>query len=121
MCFNEATWRFRQYRKHQTPPSYRDSPRAEIDALTLNADSLYYPGCSQREIEEMVLTSGNYVRSPKPKTVYKVNEFPADIGASNGQPSRWVKVESTNGEFHGRPIAEEEYRRFMTRIITCCN
>ena len=88
--------------------------------MTRNSDSRYYPQCQQRDIEESVLREGTYVRSPKPNTIYKVHEFPSDIGASNGQPSRWVKVESTNGEFHGRPIAEIEYRRFMNRIVPCC-
>ncbi len=121
MCFDEANWKFKQYLKHHTPPAYRDRPLAEIDAMTRNSDSRYYPQCQQRDIEESVLREGTYVRSPKPNTVYKVNEFPSDIGASNGQPSRWVKVESTSGEFHGRPIAESEYRKFMNHTIACCN
>ena len=121
MCFDETAWKFKQYPKHHTPRAYRDRPLAEIDAMTRNSDSRYYPQCQQRDIEESVLREGSYVRSPKANTVYKVNEFPSDIGASNGQPSRWVKVESTNSEFHGRPIAESEYRKFMNHVIPCCS
>ena len=120
MCFNEKTWRFKRYPKHVTPAVYRDRPISDIDTITKNSDSLYYPQHDPKTIEETVLREGEYVRSPKSQTVYKVNEFDSVVGASKGLPSKWVKVESTNGEFHGRPIAEDEYRRFKTRIIPCC-
>jgi len=83
------------------PLKHRDSPRDEITALTTRARSLYYPNNDPKDIEDNVLRNGTYVASPKVNTVYKVGEFPSDIGASNGQPSKWVKVESTSGTYHG--------------------
>lgn len=120
MCFAQNTWKFKDYPKHHSPPAYRDLPVSDIDAMTQNADSRYYPTSDQRSVEDVVLRDGTYARTAKPNTIYKVNEFPMDVGASDGRPSRWVKVESTNGEYHGRPISEQEYRKLMNRVIPCC-
>jgi hypothetical protein len=120
VCIDQAGWRFRPYPKHETPPSFRDKDLAEIDRLTVNADSRYYPQHQPSELEAQVVGIGLYVYSPKRHTIYKVLEFAAHIGASKGTPSRWVKVEVTNGEYHGRPITSEEYARFVGSQIPCC-
>lgn len=121
MCFNETTWRWVNYRKHKVPPSLRGAAKSEIDRNTANGrDSLYYMEVDQRAIETAVAQRGNYVESAKVATVLKVMEFPNFVGASEGQPSRWVQVEHTSGEFHGRPIAENAFNRKMKRPTTCC-
>ena len=120
MCFDETAWQHKPYRKHHTPPSYRDKSHPEINAITRNADSRYYPERDSRTVEEQVLRNGTYVRCLKPNTVYKVHEFPSDVGASDGESSKWVKVECTKAEYHGRPISEAEYRKHITRTIPCC-
>src|SRR5438876_3442994 len=119
MCFDQTKWKVKPYYKHHTPPSYRNRSHQEIAAITTNSDSRYYPECEPRMVEEQVLRQGTYVICRKPKTIYKVHEFPSQIGASNGSPSRWVKVECTNAEYHGRPISEEEYRKHMAQPIPC--
>src|SRR5438270_2095321 len=106
MCFSEKTWKFMPYPKHRAPLKARERPLSEIHQLTVRSRSLYYPEVDPKAVEETALRHGVYVSSPKPNTVYKVSEFPNEIGASNGEPSKWVKVESTNAVFHGRPITE---------------
>ena len=121
MCFDQSHWHFRPYLKHHTPASHRSRTRSEIEALTRNADSRYYPESNPAAIEEQVVRGGLYVRCRKPNTIYKVHEFGDEIGASNGTSSRWVKVECTNGEYHGRPISADEYRKHMSQRIPCCD
>jgi hypothetical protein len=109
------------YRKHQTPPRLRDATTGDIDLETEEGrPSLYYPSVAQLEVEESVLTQGFYVRSAKRATICKVREFGDLLGASEGQPSRWVLVEVTNGEFHGRPITRELYLKKMRFQTQCC-
>src|SRR6267143_4141077 len=120
MCIDQSKWRFRSYTKHVTPATYRDRPREQIDRMTINSDSRYYTDYQPQDLERNVLDHGIYVRSPKAHKVFKVHEFPDHVGASNGQPSRWVKVEVTNGEYHGRPITREQYARWAAQQIPCC-
>jgi len=120
MCIDQTNWRFCPYRKHETPSKYRSNPLADIDRLTLNSDSLYYPTHQPQVLEQLVIGAGIYVQSPKAHKTFKIHEFAEPIGACDGQPSRWVKVEVTSGEFHGRPISHEQYTRFANRQIPCC-
>lgn len=120
MCIDQTRWRFCQYRKHETPPAFRDKPCDYIDGLTLNSDSLYYPQFQPREIERRVVDVGLYVQSPKAHKTFKILEFEVPIGACNGQPSKWVKIEATSDQYHGRPIAYEQYTRLLSRQIPCC-
>lgn len=120
MCFDESQWQWVDYRKHIPPPRLREAPLNEINGLTEGRRSLYYPSVQSRELEKAVLREGIYVHSPKPATVYKVKEFDDDIGASAGSPSKWVKVETTSGYFHGRPITRAEFDRLIGQRIPCC-
>lgn len=120
MCFDESQWNWVRYRKHIAPASVRTAPSNEVDGLTEGRPSLYYPGVECRDTEETVLRDGVYVQSPKPATIYKVMEFDNHIGASSGGPSKWVKVESTSGFFHGRPISRAEFDRLIKHQIPCC-
>jgi hypothetical protein len=120
VCIDQTNWRFRPYPKHETPPSFRDRDHADIDRLTLGADSRYYREHPVEHIEKQVIQLGVYVQSHKAHKILKIHEFPEFVGASSGEASRWVKVEITNDEFHGRPITADEFRRHMARQIPCC-
>jgi len=119
MCSDPETWRWIDYRKHKVPPWLRDAPADEIDRATAGRPSLYYPSVNQRDLERQVAERGICVRSAKPATDYKIMEFVEPIGASEGKSSRWVMVQQTSGEFHGRPIAEHEYRRRLASPAKC--
>jgi len=120
MRHDESQWQWIEYRKHVAPPRFRSAPLHEIDKQTARGRSLYYPTIQSREVEERVLHEGVYVRSRKPATIYKVKQFDQDVGASSGLPSRWVKIEITNGQYHGRPITQVEFDRLMKQPIPCC-
>jgi hypothetical protein len=98
----------------------RDAPAAEIDESTKDGISLYYPGVRHEAIERMVLETGAYTASPKPATVFKVHRFPEEIGASEGEPTRCVIVQSTSGVFHGYPITQARFDAKMRKVVTCC-
>jgi len=120
MCIDQSKWHYCQYRKHVTPPKYREKVTADIDRLTLESDALYYPQFQPRDVEQQVVDGGIYVQSSKAHKVFKIYEFEWAIGACNGQSSRWVKIEVTSGEFHGRPITQEQFMRFLGRQVPCC-
>ena len=120
MCIDQKNWRFFAYRKHESPPSFRSKATAEIDRLTLNSISRYYPQFRPEDLERLVVASGVYVQSPKPHKMLKIHEFDEVIGACDGEPSKWLKVEVTSGEFHGRPITHAQYERFLSRQVPCC-
>ena len=42
---------------------------------------------------------------------WKVMEYPDSIGASEGSPSRWIRIELSANTIHGHPISEREFRR----------
>jgi hypothetical protein len=122
MCldFDNCRWAA-YYRKHQPAPRLRGAPRHEIDRETGDRRaSLFYPDVDQQDLEERCLRQGKYVESAKRATVYKVMDFGLEVGASDGQSSRWVLVEVTNTEFHGRPITRENYERRIRKEIACC-
>lgn len=120
MCFDQTKWRFCDYRKHETPVRYRSRTLQEIDRLTFNSISRYYPHHQPQEIEKRVIEGGIYVRSHKPHKLFKLLAFEEEVGACDGQPSKWVKVEVTSNEYHGRPITREQYERFVARQTPCC-
>lgn len=123
MCLDVQNCRWVDYyRKHQVPPRLREATKDEIDRDTASPGraSLFYPDADQQAIEGIVLRDGVYVESAKRATVYKIMEFQQPIGASEGEASRWVMVETTNGEYHGRPITRAHYLRRSRRVIECC-
>lgn len=120
MCFDQTNWRYFPYRKHEAPPTFRSKSFAEIDRLTKNSISRYYPQVVAQEIETQVIHTGLYVRSHRAHKLFKLLEFAQPVGACDGEPSKWVKVEVTSGEYHGRPITADQYRRLLARQTPCC-
>lgn len=123
MCLDVENCRWVDYyRKHQVPPRLREASKGDIDRDTASPGraSLFYPDVDQRTIEATALREGDYVESAKSATVYKVMEFAHAIGASEGESSCWVMVETTNGEYHGRPITRAHYQRRSRQVIECC-
>jgi hypothetical protein len=116
---NKKQWRYRRYPKHFTPPAYRTKPRADIDRLTLYGDSYYYPDQDPEAIERRVLEYGKCVRSHVAHKVVLIHEFDEAVGAANGTSSRWVRIEVTNGEYHGRPISHDQYLNLSGKEIPC--
>jgi len=106
--------------KHIAPATLRDASSREIEAATLNRDSLYFATTDAAAIEREVLDSGIYVRTPKPATIQKIKEFQFPIGASNGLSSRWVVVEITSGVYHGRPTTQAWFQKLIGRQMECC-
>ena len=111
MCEDGTQWKHWAsfYAKH-VPPAGLDQDQVVARTAPRGSPSYYLPRVDVREIEAETMRLGVYVSSGKPATVYKVHAFAADIGASEGAPSRWVLVESTSGTFHGRPISLRAYR-----------
>jgi hypothetical protein len=122
MCQNlKEAVRSDHSRKHATPPTLRNALRSDIDASTADGGrSLYYPDFDPVYLEQVVVTEGAYVASGKRATVEKVMEFGDEIGASEGKPTKCVKVECTSGTYHGRPITPVAYREKMDRQVPCC-
>lgn len=42
---------------------------------------------------------------------WKVMEYAESIGASEGAPSRWIRIELSAKTIHGHPISEQEFKR----------
>jgi hypothetical protein len=72
---------------------------------TRDGNSRYYPHAQIEAIENEVVLRGAYIRTRKAATIYKIAEFPHEIGASEGEPSRWVMVECTSNVFTGIQLA----------------
>ncbi len=102
------------YSKHRSPGGW--SRERTIAATSDGRDSRYFADVDVEAIERVAAQSGAPVPSPKPATTYKVCEFAEIVGASEGLPSRWLRVESTNGVFHGHPISRRVYSAWRRRI-----
>ena len=76
---------------------------------------MYYRGVDIRDLETRAAADGVEVPSGKPATLYKVYAAERAVGASEGEESRWVRVEDTNGDFHGHPISQRRYEEYMRR------
>jgi len=118
MCAPETEFQdYIYYPKHICPPNLETH---EVVTRTGGGQpALYLPATNVEEIEKEAAADGTFVSSGKPATFYKVHAFDHDIGASNGALSRWIRVESTNGGFHGHPIPESRYIRMLTKAIVC--
>lgn len=94
--------------KHVPP---KRVPWKDIVEGTTSGPAKYKPGLRIEALERGVWETGTPVTTGKP---WKVQEFQDVIGASEGKPSRWVRVEETKGTIHGHPISHAEFKR-LTR------
>lgn len=110
-------WRSRS--THGWPPKHAPLPDHDRDqTVVATADgnpARYFPDVDAETVEAMAVRSGKDVPSGKPATYYRVLMLDEAIGASDGQISRWVLVESTSGDYHGRPITERRFRQLLAK------
>jgi hypothetical protein len=100
--------------KHEPLPGH---DRGQTIQDTSNGgDSRYYPGVDIEAVERRAAEQGVDVPSGKPATRYRVMELEEPVGASCGMESRWVRVESTNGDLHGHPITEQRYAKYLSKV-----
>lgn len=100
-------------RKHEPIPSLSNQ---EIREKTRDDWSRFYHGADADRLEQIAIRDGVDVPCAKGATVVKVHEFDFVIGASRGEDSRWIWVESTSGVYHGYPITKGEYQRALAKV-----
>ncbi|MBX4135766.1 RHS domain-containing protein [Pseudomonas sp. S5F11] len=88
-------------------PSKR-TPWKDIVAATKSGPAKYKPDIDIEKIEKDAYRNGSITTNGKP---WKVMEYPDSIGASEGSPSRWIRIELSANTIHGHPISEREFRR----------
>jgi len=86
-------------------------PWSRIAESTLSGPAKYLPGTTVEILEKMIWEKGAQVHG----RTWKIMELPHVIGASEGKPSRWVRVEESAGTIHGHPITEEEFHRLLRK------
>jgi hypothetical protein len=92
--------------KHVAP---RNAEWSRVIESTRTGPAKYKPGTDIQALEREVWeVTGTDVSNGRP---WKVQEFAGEIGASEGKPSRWVRVASSGNTIHGHPISEGEYLR----------
>ncbi|WP_455830519.1 RHS repeat-associated core domain-containing protein [Pseudomonas fluorescens] len=96
-----------------TAHGYKHSPSKkmpwkDILATTKSGPAKYKPGIDIENLEREAYKNGRTTTNGKP---WKVMEYPESIGASDGVPSRWIRIELSAGTIHGHPISEQEFRR----------
>ncbi|MFL5430447.1 MAG: hypothetical protein ACJ79M_12595 [Myxococcales bacterium] len=114
MPLGDEQWiRWVDRRKHKPLP--RHDRAQTIEDTRGDADSRYFPGIDVAAVEREAASHGTVVPSGKEATMYKVFRFDAPIGASQGAETDCVRVESTNGDFHGFPIAHGRYIAYLRK------
>jgi hypothetical protein len=82
----------------------------EIVRSTARGPSKYLPNIDVEALERHVWKSGSPTTNGRS---WKVMEFDEVIGASSGDESRWVRVESSANTIHGHPITQQQYERLL--------
>ena len=83
-------------------------PWKQIVESTKNGPAKYKPGTDIEALERHVFTNGTPVTNGKS---WKVMEFGEDIGAANGNATRFMRVEESAGVIHGHPISPSEFKK----------
>uniref|UniRef100_UPI0028EB92DD RHS repeat domain-containing protein n=1 Tax=Pseudomonas grimontii TaxID=129847 RepID=UPI0028EB92DD len=96
-----------------TAHGYKHSPSKKMswkDILTTtkSGPAKYRPGIDIENLEREAYKNGRMTTNGKP---WKVMEYAESIGASEGAPSRWIRIELSAKTIHGHPISEQEFRR----------
>jgi hypothetical protein len=118
MCFDAREWRQRALlRKHLPGPFDR---RDEVIQKSLRR-SMFFVDVDVVAAEREAIKNGIYLTPSNPATVHKILEFQQDIGASEGERSRWLMVESTSVAYHGYPISAKQFRKWLTEKRECCD
>ncbi|MWV17459.1 type IV secretion protein Rhs [Pseudomonas sp. L-22-4S-12] len=101
---DEVKWTPHGY-KH-VPPKNKEWP--EVVKSTKSGPAKYKPGVDIEKLERGAYEIGTSTTNGKP---WKVQEYDEVIGASEGKPSRWIRVELSANTIHGHPISEAEFKR----------
>jgi len=101
--------------KHKPIPGH--SVQQTITDSLGDRPSRYFPGIDIRQVETEAASRGQVTPSGEGRgaTLYKVHRFGYAIGASCGIATDCIRVESTNGDFHGYPIAPSRYVEYHRR------
>nr|WP_306109996.1 RHS repeat-associated core domain-containing protein [Pseudomonas sp. PB120] len=96
-----------------TPHNYKHSASKnmtwkETINSTKSGPAKYKQGIDVESLEREAYANGYPAANGKP---WKVREYDTDIGASEGKPSRWIRIELSARTIHGHPISETEFRR----------
>jgi hypothetical protein len=96
-----------------TPHGYKHSPSKKLTwgetiTSTKSGPAKYKHGIDIERMEREAYKTGTAATNGKP---WKVKEYGTDIGASEGKPSRWIRIELSAKTIHGHPISESEFRR----------
>ncbi len=96
-----------------TPHGYKHSPQKNLTwketiNSTKSGPAKYKHGTNIETLEREAYKSGTPATNGKP---WKVKEYESEIGASEGKPSRWIRIELSAKTIHGHPISENEFRR----------
>ncbi|NWB22975.1 MULTISPECIES: hypothetical protein [unclassified Pseudomonas] len=99
-----------------TSYGYKHSPSKnlaweDIVSSTRYGPAKYKPGINIEKLEREAYKNGVPSTHAKP---WKLREYPQVIGASDGKPSYWVRIESSAGVIHGHPVSEQEFRRLTS-------
>src|SRR5579863_7211865 len=120
MCFDVGQWaKPAQIGKHR--PKAFMSREEVIERSKSTRKSTYFYGVNVAELELTAAQQGVYLASNGTGTIHKVYESPDEIGASKGEISRWVFVESTSSEYHGYPITKACFDQRMKSTRECCH
>jgi hypothetical protein len=96
-----------------TPHGYKHSPSKnmtwkETINSTKSGPAKYKQGVDIERMEREAYKNGVPATNGKP---WKIREYETVIGASEGKPSRWIRLELSARTIHGHPISEIEFRR----------
>ncbi|MDC9598588.1 RHS repeat-associated core domain-containing protein [Xenorhabdus anantnagensis] len=80
----------------------------DIVKSTKSGPAKYTPEINIEALERSVYKTGQPVTNGKP---WKVQDMGEIIGASEGKPSQWIRVEYSGGTIHGHPISLNEFRK----------
>ncbi|HHS3623217.1 TPA: RHS repeat domain-containing protein [Proteus mirabilis] len=80
----------------------------DIVGSTKTGPAKYKPEINIEALERSVYQTGQPVTNGKP---WKVQDMGKIIGASEGKPSQWMRVEYSGGTIHGHPISLNEFRK----------
>ncbi|WP_269632539.1 RHS repeat domain-containing protein [Pelomonas sp. BJYL3] len=83
-------------------------PWSKVVESTISGPAKYLHGTNVESLERYVWEHGTQATNGR---TWKVMAFGEEIGASNGKPSRWIRVEESGGTIHGHPISEAEFKK----------
>ncbi|WP_139179534.1 pre-toxin TG domain-containing protein [Lihuaxuella thermophila] len=102
--------------KHVPPPN---KSFKEIIEMTKNGKpAKYKPGIDIEKIEREAWEKGIEVNPGEGKgTRWKIIELDEVVGASDGQKTKYMRVEYSANTIHGHPITESEYKKLLKRKL----